>query len=240
MKLLQKYQEELKPWRSASPLPDFFLSLLGEYGPQHWWPGDSPFETAIGAILTQNTSWTNVEKAIANLRHANMLDAASMNGVDAGFLEEFIRPSGYFRQKSKKLKTFCTFLAERYDGEIGNLKEIPLCQAREELLSIKGIGPETADSILLYALEFPIFVVDAYTVRIVDRWFNREAGTWTYDELQTYFMDRLPHSAELFNEYHALLVRFAKESCTKREPGCCECFLIRDCKYGEMSLTSEK
>src|SRR4030042_543574 len=148
-------------------LLEIYHTLLDAFGPQHGWPGETPFEAAVGAILTQNTSWSNVEKAIANLKAASCLDAARLHAMDAEQLETLIRPAGYFRVKAKRLKNFIAWLCTEYGGDLRNLQALPTVRLREELLSISGIGPETADSILLYALNRPIFVVDTYTARVM-------------------------------------------------------------------------
>jgi len=167
-------------------LESFFGDLLRAFGPRGWWPGDTPFEVAVGAILTQNTNWTNVEKAIANLKKRGVLDARRIAGMDRAELAELIRPAGYFNVKAARLQSFVRFLCTDYAGKIEKMASEPLDVARRKLLSVHGVGPETADSILLYALEFPTFVVDAYTRRIYSRhgFVSPDVG---YDELKCLF-----------------------------------------------------
>jgi endonuclease-3 related protein len=201
---------------------DIFHALLDHFGPQHWWPGDSPFEIAVGAILTQNTNWQNVARAIENLKKANALEPHAIERMPLDELAELIRPAGYFRLKAKRLKNFVHWLVERFDGSMDAIAAVSLGTLREELLSINGIGPETADSILLYAACKPTFVVDAYTHRIAVRhgWIEPEAG---YDDLKEYFESRLPDDVPTFNELHALLVGVGKHYCRKSEARCDDC-----------------
>jgi endonuclease III related protein len=205
-----------------SRLLDLFDRLYLHFGPSHWWPGESPLEVMVGAILTQNTAWSNVEKAIGRLKAEKALSASFLDQVDQEVLSEWIRPAGYFRIKSGRLKNFFNFYIREYEGQINKIKGQPLDSLRSQLLSVKGIGPETADSILLYALGMPAFVVDTYTHRIFSRHrlVDEEIG---YEELRAYFMDRLPTDPQLYNEYHALLVRLGKEFCKKKNPRCEEC-----------------
>jgi endonuclease-3 related protein len=193
-------------------LTEIYQLLYDAFGPQHWWPGESRFEIITGAILTQNTNWTNVEKAIANLIAADCLDAEKLHNLEPSQLAELIRPAGYFNIKAKRLKSFLSWLFENYDGNLKNLENADTRQLREELLTVKGIGRETADSILLYALERPIFVIDAYTARITVRHGLIEPGA-DYEQLQYLFESNLPQDIQLFNEYHALIVRVGKEFC---------------------------
>ncbi|PIR16317.1 MAG: endonuclease [Deltaproteobacteria bacterium CG11_big_fil_rev_8_21_14_0_20_49_13] len=195
--------------------------LFKAFGPQHWWPGETPFEVMVGAILTQNTNWGNVERAIANLKKADLLDPYKLLKLPPARLAGLIRPAGYFNVKAKRLRNFLKFFTERYDGSAEKMKAAPLHELREELLSVNGVGRETADSILLYALDKTIFVCDAYTYRILNR--HSLAGEDAdYNELQSIFMDGLPEDVGLFNEYHALIVRVGKEFC-KPKPNCHEC-----------------
>lgn len=202
--------------------------LYDTYGPQHWWPANSPLEVIVGAILTQSTNWQNVERAIENLKHHNALTPERLYKLSEEKLAELIRPAGYFRQKAKKLKAFIGHLYAQHDGDLHTMLAQPLKKLRAELLSIWGIGPETADSILLYAAQKPVFVVDAYTKRIFSRLGVIEP-TISYEELQEFFTQRLPRSVKLFNEYHALLVRHGKEVC-RPKPRCGQCVLARDCQ----------
>lgn len=194
--------------------------LFERYGKQEWWPVTSKnkeFEVCVGAILTQNTAWSNVEKAIKNLKENNLLSKEAILKVDIKKLAELIKPAGYFNQKARKLKEFSNF-----SGEI----------TRENLLNIWGIGPETADSILLYAFNEPIFVIDAYTKRIFSRIGFKEES---YDELQKLFMSKLTKDFKLFNEYHALIVKLAKEHC-KTKPECVNCQLNKICQTGKLNI----
>jgi endonuclease-3 related protein len=198
-----------------------YRQLLDRFGPQRWWPGETPFEVAVGAILTQNTSWTNVAKAIANLKAAGSLDPLKLHEMDTEELELLIRPAGYFRVKAKRLKSFINWLYERYGGNLKNLEPVGTTRLREELLGISGIGPETADSILLYALNRPIFVVDTYTARVMVR-HGLIGPELDYDQLQGLFMSNLEPDPALFNEFHALLVMTGKDYCRPR-PKCSGC-----------------
>ena len=206
---------------TSERLNEIYKLLFERFGPQHWWPGQSPFEIIVGAILTQNTNWANVEKAINNLKAANLLTPEKMHNLDISELAQLIRPAGYFNIKAKRLKNFIEWLFKNHDGRLEKLENIRTEQLREELLAIKGVGPETADSILLYALDMPIFVVDAYTARIAARHGLIEAGC-DYGQLQDLFQTNLPQDVKLFNEYHALFVRLGKEFCNPKPkcPGC--------------------
>lgn len=168
----------------------FYEVLYEAWGAQHWWPAETPFEVIVGAYLTQNTAWTNVERALANLRNAKLLNVDGIRGVKLARLERLIRPSGYFRQKARRLKTFIRFLDRQYGGSLERLFSQPTEKLREELLSLNGIGPETADSILLYAGNHPVFVVDAYTRRILDRHGILPEKT-DYEEIRTLFQEAL-------------------------------------------------
>ena len=202
-------------------LMDVYKRMAAYYGPTHWWPGDSAFEIAIGAILTQNTAWTNVENAIANLKQRRLLRPRAMLDCPTETLEDAVRPSGYFRQKAKRVRLFCEHLAAHYGGSMKRMARRPLGELREELLALNGIGPETADDILLYACEKPVFVVDAYTRRIFSRHglVPPEIG---YEALRAFFEDRLEPDASLFKEYHGLLVWTGKDFCRKT-PRCDAC-----------------
>ena len=202
-------------------LNQIYQILYKHFGPQHWWPGETQFEIIIGAILTQNTSWANVEKAITNLKKANLLTPKKLYSLDSAQLAEFIRPAGYFNIKAKRLKNFLDWLFDNYDGSLKNLETLNTSQLREELLAIKGIGPETADSILLYAFGRGVFVVDAYTARITVRHGLIEPGC-DYEQLQQLFESNLQNDVELFNEYHALLVQLGKNYC-KPKARCSGC-----------------
>jgi endonuclease-3 related protein len=203
-------------------LQEVYQRLLDALGPQKWWPGDTHFEMMVGAILVQNTNWQNVERAIGNLREADLLDPHALYGVPEEELEELIRPAGYYRIKARRLRSLIQFFVERYDGSIEAMFRTPLDMLREELLGVHGVGPETADSILLYAGSLPTFVVDAYTYRIFSRhgWIDLESD---YQQIQEYFHDHLPPDAPMFNEFHALLVYLGKHSCKKNKPLCGAC-----------------
>lgn len=203
--------------------------LFAHYGPQHWWPGDTPFEVIVGAILTQSAAWGNVEKAIANLKKAGALNSASLRQLPIDKLAELIRPSGYYNAKALKLKAFVQHLGKAHQDSLDNLFSLNIPQLRSELLSIHGIGPETADSIILYAAHKPIFVIDAYTRRIITR-LGISPLQNNYDAFQSLFMKNLPRDEKLFNEYHALFVRHGKETC-KKKPVCNSCCLRDLCSY---------
>lgn len=201
--------------------------LLARYGRQYWWPAESPFEVMLGAILTQNTNWKNVEAAISNLKAAHMLDAEKIAACEEAKLGELIRSSGFFNQKAVRLKSFCRFYLD-CGGEAG-LKRLD--DPRQALLALHGIGPETADSILLYALDLPVFVIDAYTKRIFAR-LGLSSAKATYHQLQDYFEAQLPRDVRLFNEYHALIVAHAKRHC-RVKPLCSDCPLLGLCPTGQ-------
>lgn len=203
-------------------LLNFYHAMLAELGPSHWWPGQTPFEIALGAILTQNTNWTNVEKALHNLRSSNVLQPDALNALGDDELETLIRPAGFFRIKTKRIRSFLRFLGEESAFEMDLLRFQDMNLLRDKLLETSGIGPETADSILLYALSYPSFVVDAYTWRILTRHALIPEDA-TYDEIRSLFMDALPEDVSLFQEYHALLVRTAQGWCYKKKPLCSNC-----------------
>ncbi|MDE3088898.1 MAG: endonuclease III domain-containing protein [Chloroflexota bacterium] len=209
-------------------LTDIYARLHAHFGAQHWWPGDGAFEVIVGAILTQNTAWTNVEKAIANLKRARLLVPARLRRAPTARLARLIRPSGYFNLKAKKLKAFTRYLFAAHRGSLARLFRLDTATLRAELLAVYGIGPETADSIILYAARQPIFVIDAYTLRIFAR-LGLARDDASYDELQRLFMEYLPREERLFNEYHALLVALGKNLCRKRAPRCAECPLQTVC-----------
>ncbi len=202
-------------------LLEIYNKLYSFYGPQHWWPGDSPFEVAVGAILTQNTNWTNVEKAIANLKAARVLSARALYRAPEAELALLIRPSGYFNIKAGRLKAFLAFMLTSYSGSMKKMGKGDTASLRQELLKVHGIGPETADSILLYALDKPVFVIDAYTKRVMSRHGISAHGA-SYDEYQQMFHGSLGNDIRLFNEYHALLVMVGKDYC-KPKPRCANC-----------------
>jgi endonuclease-3 related protein len=216
---------------SQPPLDEYFNSLFTALGPQHWWPAKTRFEVIIGAILTQNTSWANVEGAIANLREAGLLRAKGIRTVSLKRLERLIRSSGYFRQKARKLKAFCEFLQKTHRGSLRKMFATPTIVLREQLLGVFGIGPETADSILLYAGEHAVFVVDAYTKRILARHGWADAKT-KYDDVRWMFERQSPGNVKRFNEFHALIVNTGKNYCRTQKPRCEECPLGRYLEEG--------
>ena len=203
-------------------LTDTYHRLLAQYGPQQWWPAGEPFEVIVGAILTQSTAWTNVEKAIANLKAREMLSPQALRCVGVDELASLIRPSGYYNAKAMKVKSFVEWLGRQYDDNLHDLFAMDIASLRQKLLLVYGIGEETADSIILYAAEKPIFVIDAYTRRIFQR-LGFAPPVDTYSSFQSLFMKHLPHDESLFNEYHALLVKHGKETCRKvpKCNGCC-------------------
>jgi endonuclease-3 related protein len=199
-----------------------YKTLYEAYGPQHWWPGDTPFEVMVGAVLTQNTAWANVEKAIANLKRGRLLTVSRLNDTPGRRLASLIRPSGYFNIKARRLKSLTAFVVGRYRGNLKRMFADEPRKLREGLLGVNGIGPETADSILLYAANRPYFVVDAYTKRVFSRHgFVSEKAV--YHQVQRLFMENLRADALLYNEYHALIVRVGKERCKKSRPLCSGC-----------------
>lgn len=216
---------------SASLLRDVYDGLLAAYGPQQWWPGDGPFEVIVGAILTQSAAWTNVEKALANLKAAGILSPEGIAAIPERELAALLRPSGYYNAKAHKLKAFIALLDERFAGNLDRLVATPLHELRPLLLATHGVGPETADSILLYAASRPVFVIDAYTRRVFSR-LGFEVEPDTYDAWRRLFESAFPPDAEMFNEYHALIVRLAKEHCRKA-PVCTGCPLLEVCPTGQ-------
>jgi endonuclease III related protein len=210
--------------RETSPvgLQEYYDELFRALGPQKWWPAKTPFEVIIGAILTQNTAWTNVEKAIANLRRERLLTPAALERVPGTKLARLIRSSGYFRQKAKKLKAFVKFLRREFGGSLAKMFHTPTAELREMLLAVHGIGPETADSILLYAGGHPVFVVDAYTKRILAR-HGLASEKAKYEEIRALFESSLPRDVQLFNEFHGLIVMTGKHWCRTKNPRCLEC-----------------
>jgi endonuclease-3 related protein len=205
-----------------STLLTAYERLHSAFGAQHWWPGDSPFEIMVGAVLVQNTAWRNVERAIANLRDAGVMDPRAMFELPVEELAELIRPAGYYQVKARRLRNLLTFIVGQYNGSLEAMFSTSVDSLREQLLSIHGIGPETADAILLYAGGLATFVVDAYTHRIMARhgWIGYEAG---YHEIKEHFESALPADAALYNEYHALLVRAGKEFCKRSVAKCENC-----------------
>lgn len=202
-----------------------FARMLAAYGPQHWWPGDSPFEVMVGAVLTQNTAWSNVERAIANLKEVSWLEPSAIAAAEPTRLAQLIRPVGYFNVKARRLQSFCRFLLER--GGEAQLGALATDELRRLLLEVHGVGPETADDMLLYAFDRPVFVVDAYTRRIFLR-LGLIDGTETYEQLRRGFEAGLGPDTLVYNEYHALIVHHAKRSC-RTKPDCGSCVLQELC-----------
>ena len=205
----------------SDKLNQIYKLLLKAYGPQKWWPAESSLEVMVGAVLTQNTNWQGVERAIANLKRVNLLDPHKLKAIPTEELSRLIKPAGYFNLKARRLKNLIGMVAEAYGGDLDAMGQMETAQLRQELLSVNGVGPETADSILLYAFHRPIFVVDTYTYRVTSRHglIEEEAN---YQALQDLFMEHLPLDLDMFNEYHALLVRVGKLHC-KRKARCEGC-----------------
>ena len=210
-------------------LQDIYHQLMARYGPQYWWPAEEPFEVIVGAILTQSAAWSNVDKAIANLKSAKALSPKELRRLTTPELAALIYPCGYYNAKALKLKSFAHWLGEYYDDNLDKLFASNADHLRQQLLSLHGIGPETADSIILYAANKPIFVIDSYTRCIISRIGLAPMGD-SYTAYQTLFMDNLPADAGLFNEYHALLVCLAKNVC-RRRPLCRQCCLNNICHF---------
>jgi endonuclease-3 related protein len=202
-------------------LMKIYQTLFRAYGPRHWWPGETSFEVMVGAILTQNTSWKNVEKAIGHLKEKGLLNSEGIYQLRKSQLASLIKSSGYYRIKADRLKNLVNFLFGEYHGDVEKMKREEIEELRRKLLGVKGVGPETADSILLYGLKKPIFVVDAYTKRILSR-HGMIPEKASYEEVQSLFMNHLPLDERLFNEYHALFVHLGKTLC-KEVPKCDIC-----------------
>jgi len=208
-----------------------FDNLFAAYGPQHWWPGDTPFEVMVGAILTQNTAWTNVEKALANLISRNKLSAESIIAARKDHLANWLRPSGYFNVKAQRLQNFCRWYVEA--GGFNALSALDTDTLRDGLLSVNGVGPETADDILLYAFDRPVFVIDAYTRRLFSR-MGFIDGDEAYEDIRLALEDKLGPEVKLYNEFHALIVYHAKYVC-QVHPGCEACGLCAKCPAGRVT-----
>lgn len=228
--------ETAHPAETRLALMEFYEAMSQKLGPMHWWPARTPFEVIVGAILTQNTAWTNVEKAIENLRRERLLNFSAIENIPTARLARLVRSSGYFRQKAKKLKAFVHFLRDEYGGSLSRMFATPTAELREKLLAVHGIGPETADSILLYAGNHAIFVVDAYTRRILTRHglSNEESA---YDDIRLLFENHVPRDVNLYNEYHALIVNTGKHWCRSKNPHCTECPLGRFLPPEPLALT---
>lgn len=211
--------------RAAQCLRDVYQGLFEAYGPQHWWPAKTPFEVMVGAVLTQNTAWSNVEKAIANLRRARCLTARAIVNCPAEALAVHLRPSGYFNLKAKRLQSFCGWYLEK--GGYRRLRGFDTEALRAELLAVNGVGPETADDMLLYAFERPVFVIDAYTRRLLTR-LKLIDGDEDYETLRALVERAIGPDVPVYNEFHALIVQHAKQACRKK-PICGECCVDRLC-----------
>ena len=208
--------------KTSETLMKIYHKLFATFGSQGWWPGDGPFEVLVGAVLTQNTNWGNVERALQNLKAAGKLSPQALHQTRPHELAELIRPAGYFNVKANRLKNLIDWFFENYDGNLKAMFSENLDSLREGLLSVRGIGRETADSILLYAGDMPSFVVDAYTYRVLSRHLLIPEDS-TYEEIKSFFEDNLPKDVQLYNEYHALLVKVGKDYCKPRNPRCNEC-----------------
>lgn len=206
---------------AAETLNQAYDELLRHFGPQGWWPAGSEFEMAVGAILTQNTAWTNVEKALTRLREEERLTPGAMHELELEELAELIRASGYHHRKAARLRNFTRLIVDDFDGDFSALLALPPEQLRERLLGVNGIGPETADSIILYAAGGPIFVIDNYTARVAKRhgWVDFDAD---YHQMQEYFQGAVEENVPRYREFHALIVRVAKVHCGTR-PDCVPC-----------------
>jgi len=221
---------------SSSPLHQLFHQLDTAFGNLDWWPADNAYEVIVGAVLTQNTAWTNVEIALTNLKSAIELSPQTVVALTRDELERLITPAGFFRQKARYLHGISTYLLDEYAGNVALLCQGPLEEARKRLLKLTGIGPETADSILLYAANRPSFVVDAYTRRILTR-LGILQGRESYNTIRLQFMTALPADVGLFNQYHALIVQHAKTYCRKQQPLCLNCPLLTACPHGQQENT---
>lgn len=210
-------------------LSDLYNRLLAHFGHQGWWPGDSPFEVIIGAVLTQNTSWINVGRAISNLKRESVLDPDSLLSLPLDRLRELIKPSGFYNQKADRLRKITHWWQELWYQNNGDISHIATKELRQRLLAINGIGPETADSILLYALDRSVFVIDAYTRRILNR-LGLATGNESYDQLQTLFEHDLPCDTELYSDFHAQFVMLGKNYC-RPQPHCSRCPVGNVCVY---------
>jgi endonuclease-3 related protein len=210
-------------------LVDIYRRLLDRFGPQHWWPADEPLEVIVGAILTQSAAWGNVEKAIKNLRGAGALSPQALRKLPQAELAELVYPCGYYNAKALKLKAFALWLGNQYQDDLDKLFSLGAADLRQQLLALNGIGPETADSIILYAAGKPVFVIDAYTRRIFSR-LGLAPEKDSYTAYQALFTENLPSDAQMFNEYHALLVCLGKNVC-RRQPLCAECCLEDICRF---------
>ncbi len=223
---------------NAGPLSEMFQRLLDTYGPQGWWPAESRFEMIAGAILTQAAAWRNVELALDNLRSAGINTWPAVDALPTGTLAELVRPSGYYNAKARKLKAFAAHVCEGYGGDLDRMFASDTETLRRELLGIYGIGPETADDILVYAAGKPSFVIDAYTIRILKRVGLAPVERDNYDGWQRLFHAGIPADAQVYNEFHALLDRHHKVACAKNAPRCHDCCLMDICATGTAAVVS--
>ncbi len=223
--------------KTSKRLSKIYNILYKIYGPRNWWPADSPFEVIVGAILTQNTSWENVKKAIANLKKKRKLSPRQLYKIKISELSSLIKSCGYHNIKAKRLKSFIDYLFKNYKGSLSKFFSKSTGNIRKQLLAINGIGPETADAILLYAAGKAVFVVDAYTKRILERQGLIKPDA-SYEQIQQFFENNLPKSSKLFNEYHALIVEHAKWVC-KKKPICSECALRKGCSLANRKVKNE-
>ncbi|MBW2030936.1 MAG: endonuclease III domain-containing protein [Deltaproteobacteria bacterium] len=208
--------------KRGEQLMEMYEILLSRFGPQYWWPGETELEVMVGAVLTQNTNWKNVERAIKRLKEEDMLSLRALHSLSIQDLARMIRPAGYYNVKARRLKNLVRFVLERCGEDLSLFLNQETDELRDGLLSVKGIGEETADSILLYAARRPVFVIDAYTYRILSR-HGMVVEQSSYSELQSLFMDNLPRDRELYGEFHALIVRTGKEFCLSSKPKCRGC-----------------
>ncbi len=215
--------------KKQQKLLEIYNRLFTHFGPQHWWPAETEYEMIIGAILTQSAAWTNVEKGLANLKKVGAISPQSLRQMPQNDLAGLIHSCGYYNAKAVKLKAFAEWFHNRFGDSLEKMFAEDTLSLREELLGVHGVGEETADSILLYAGKKPIFVIDAYTRRIIDRLDLKPCGE-KYRDYQKIFMDNLPSEAPLFNEYHALLVALGKYHCLKTSPSCEDCCLRDLCQ----------
>ena len=209
-----------------------YEQLFDDLGPQKWWPAESRFEVMVGAILTQNTSWSNVEKSVSKLKAAGVMSPVGIRITPLAQLAQLVYSSGYYNMKARKLKAFTNWLGEKFNDDIEAMARQEVSVLRRELLNVYGIGEETADDILLYALDMPIFVIDTYTKRLATR-LGLAQSDGKYSDYQAQFMNSLPQDVRLFNEYHALIVTHSHNICTKREPQCGRCPLLEVCPTGQ-------
>lgn len=219
--------------RSADLLSSIYSNLREHFGEQHWWPAETSFEVLVGAILTQQTSWRNVEKTIESLKMQNLMTPKAIASIRESKLREIVKPVGFFRQKAQRLRKLCKYLANNYDGDLARFFDKPTESLRRELLDLEGVGPETADSMILYGAEKPTFVVDAYTVRFLKRFGLIDGGQ--YETVKNFLESNIPPDLNHYKEYHALIVELGKTYCKSR-PRCSECPLRGDCVHGKKEI----